>query len=706
MIPKRCRVAVEGAQTLGRIALFSASMFVNFLATGEHSFGAVSSLGDVVPAPPSGSGNVASDFRVGDTDLGTLTINNGSFITVTGANGMFLGDTVDGIGIVNVTGYGSDLAVNSFIVVGNEGAGAMSVDELAVVSISGDSVFAQEEGSFAEVLIADLGTIWDNGDDMAIGDLGRAVVEITDGARLLSDTTDIGNAATGDGRVTLSGAFSLWRSTGPLQIGDNGRGRLEILDQARVENTNTFVGAIAGSVGAVEVDGEGSWWDTSGFMTIGNFGRGSLTITGKGRVSSGDARIGDNTSALGDVLVDGFGSVWNITGVLNVSEPGEAYLTISNDGLVTATGIITVAARGKLTLDGGRIEGAATSGLINQGIVEGSGTIHTTTVNNSTAASEIRLISSDLLKLTGTLSNAGLVDMQGGELEVLNTTTNTSRFDVRDGAVLRFHGNGLANKNNSRLAITSGIVDVFGEVDNNSGAQIIVGSEANGVFHDEVTNNGQIFVQPGGRILMLDDLSFSTGATLAVGLAAVDLTQEGVDPDDGFGQLQIGGSAALDGTLDVELVGGYAPVAGDMFQIVTAAGPLTGTFATELLPALSAGLSWDVLYDEDSVTLAVIGASLAGDYNQNGIVDAADYTVWRDTLGQMGAGLVADGDGSGTVDAADYDVWKTNFGVQAAGAAGSSVAEGVPEPAAWLLIAVGSLVGAFVARRPAHVAAS
>jgi hypothetical protein len=56
--------------------------------------------------------------------------------------------------------------------------------------------------------------------------------------------------------------------------------------------------------------------------------------------------------------------------------------------------------------------------------------------------------------------------------------------------------------------------------------------------------------------------------------------------------------------------------------------------------------------------------SLPGDYNRNGIVDAADYTVWRDTLGA--GGLVpltgADGDGNGAVDVVDYRVWKSHFG--------------------------------------------
>ena len=53
----------------------------------------------------------------------------------------------------------------------------------------------------------------------------------------------------------------------------------------------------------------------------------------------------------------------------------------------------------------------------------------------------------------------------------------------------------------------------------------------------------------------------------------------------------------------------------------------------------------------------------SGDYNRNGVVDAADYTVWRDTLGsEVDVYTVADGDGSAEVDAPDYDVWTAHFG--------------------------------------------
>jgi hypothetical protein len=60
--------------------------------------------------------------------------------------------------------------------------------------------------------------------------------------------------------------------------------------------------------------------------------------------------------------------------------------------------------------------------------------------------------------------------------------------------------------------------------------------------------------------------------------------------------------------------------------------------------------------------VATLAGDLAGDYNADGFVNLADYTVWRDTLGEVGTGLTADGDLDGTVDSDDYQVWKTNFG--------------------------------------------
>jgi phospholipase/lecithinase/hemolysin len=75
--------------------------------------------------------------------------------------------------------------------------------------------------------------------------------------------------------------------------------------------------------------------------------------------------------------------------------------------------------------------------------------------------------------------------------------------------------------------------------------------------------------------------------------------------------------------------------------------------------------------------------TLPGDFNHDGIVDAADYIVWRDAFGQRGLGLQADGDGDGVVDATDYDIWRKYYGDASGSLPAASTA--VPEPATLVL---------------------
>jgi hypothetical protein len=70
-----------------------------------------------------------------------------------------------------------------------------------------------------------------------------------------------------------------------------------------------------------------------------------------------------------------------------------------------------------------------------------------------------------------------------------------------------------------------------------------------------------------------------------------------------------------------------------------------------------------------------------GDYNDNGVVDAADYPTWRKF---NGTSMTLPNDQSpGSVLPVDYDVWVQNFGESASG--GSAA---VPEPASLTLVAL------------------
>jgi hypothetical protein len=84
----------------------------------------------------------------------------------------------------------------------------------------------------------------------------------------------------------------------------------------------------------------------------------------------------------------------------------------------------------------------------------------------------------------------------------------------------------------------------------------------------------------------------------------------------------------------------------------------------------------------------VTSLALPGDYTGDGLVDAADYTRWRDTLGST-ADLAADGDGSGEVDAADYGVWASAYGSAAASDASQSPEPGTLGLAGWSALVAG-----------------
>jgi dockerin type I repeat protein len=79
-----------------------------------------------------------------------------------------------------------------------------------------------------------------------------------------------------------------------------------------------------------------------------------------------------------------------------------------------------------------------------------------------------------------------------------------------------------------------------------------------------------------------------------------------------------------------------------------------------------------------------------GDYNEDGVVNIADYTVWRDSLGQTGTGLAADGNRNGIVDDADFAIWETHFGQPGASGARPFGENSVPEPATELLLILGA----------------
>jgi hypothetical protein len=104
---------------------------------------------------------------------------------------------------------------------------------------------------------------------------------------------------------------------------------------------------------------------------------------------------------------------------------------------------------------------------------------------------------------------------------------------------------------------------------------------------------------------------------------------------------------------------------------------------TELDAAAMKDIGWDVI--------PLAGPS--GDYNNNGVVDAADYVVWRDRNNQ--SVTLPNDTTPGSVTGSDYTVWRANFG-RAQGSGSAAGLAAVPEPATAVVVLV-SCIGALFA---------
>jgi hypothetical protein len=121
----------------------------------------------------------------------------------------------------------------------------------------------------------------------------------------------------------------------------------------------------------------------------------------------------------------------------------------------------------------------------------------------------------------------------------------------------------------------------------------------------------------------------------------------------------------------------------------------TGTLTTEAnLETLSIPINASFripVGDTTTVNLELTGELVAtamlqdgqpGDFNRDGVVDAADYVVWRNGLGT-------------TYVQADYNLWRAHFGRSpnstSVQPASESISAAVPEPSMWMLILAAGL---------------
>jgi autotransporter-associated beta strand protein len=91
-----------------------------------------------------------------------------------------------------------------------------------------------------------------------------------------------------------------------------------------------------------------------------------------------------------------------------------------------------------------------------------------------------------------------------------------------------------------------------------------------------------------------------------------------------------------------------------------------------------------------TLMVQTLGFGITGDFNNNGVVDAADYVLWRN-------GGPLENDPTQGVQDEDYDIWRANFGRSAAGSSAATLAAAAPEPATAMLVLF-AIAGGFLLR--------
>lgn len=670
------------------------------------------------------------------------TVDNGVHLKATGGGDITAGEYIDvgngAVGSLTITGAGSTLTAQSSISdwgTGSSGNATVTIANSGVATASqlragrnsavfqgsvtsggtlrSTSTFLMGGGSTIRTVSLDVngGTLETNG--LATFD-NRADLNLVNG------TVDLKAGATFN-----SGSRIDWTG-GAVNLG---AGTTLLVDGGVFNKTSTSGFSFSNNT-TTRIRNGGSF-TTPSYFDLGNatldMNNGGLTVgTTGGTISDWGGSGATTTAALSNNAVATYNSGLRMGflgsgGTSSATISGGARL-VSNSSLSaggsTASNVTLNVTGGRVESDGSIfLERGTTTTVSSAGVIEGQnvtlGSSLGTTITSVTGANS-------LLKARGTLSagRAGTSSLSislGGKAESLGSTIigelagasasvvvtgSGSRLDV--GSSLTIGGSGTGT-----LEIHSGgFVSVFGGVTVNSAStlDLTTGASLETTVGQSITNNGLIRASGGTQIradivsagtLNLLDASVTRSVTLqansqmtADNSTVGSLTQQStanmnfsLRGASDFDNLAVTGAASLasSGKFVVSLLGGFAPIAGTEFQVLTASS-ISGVPTVDFSAApLGSGLAWGVALSPTSISLVVLSFGIAGDYNGDGSVDAADYVLWRK---HNNTAVTLSNDATPGTSAADYSVWRSHFGQSQGSESGAISNSAVPEPAA------------------------
>jgi len=333
---------------------------------------------------------------------------------------------------------------------------------------------------------------------------------------------------------------------------------------------------------------------------------------------------------------------------------------------------------GPVFVNGGTLQLGHSSGLSDQSVVS---------INNGSTLDMNGVIDS-FAALSNSIGQTTGAVLQGTASLTLSAASGSNTFN---GVI---NGNGTLTKNGNASQTLTGN-NSFGAINVNAGSLILNGANTTGA----VTVNGGTLGGTGsvsGGVVVNSGAHLAPGASIeSLGVGSLTLNAGSILDIElgtpGNDQINVAGLLTLNGgSVNLYDFGGmnmgtytlitYNTLVGDLDSLGTPAGP--------------PGFEYSLDDTGSAITLTIGPDGIEGDFNDDGLVDAADYVVWRKFNG-IGIDLPNDGDDlPEAIGPAEYGLWHKNFGSD--GSAGGSPGN-VPEPAAATLFALGMIY--FVGRR-------
>jgi autotransporter-associated beta strand protein len=624
--------------------------------------------------------NRSDDVNYGGTisGTGTLVKQGAGKLTLSGTN-FYSGTTQIGNGTLQISSD-ANLGAGPLLIQGSTLQVAATHSSIRPVSIQGSAVMEIDDG----VVYSANGPISSTGNLVKSGP-GRLVLSgnnfyagstsVTNGILSIAADNNLGSSG---GGVTISDAT--------LQVtGSHSTNRdFSLVGNAEFEIVGGITYAInghVGSSGSLIKNGGGtlSLSDVNSYSGGTIVNSGTLAVDSLNVLSTGDLMI-----AGGSVAVAGAA----VIGQLGTSGPSN--VSIDGGDLTTAADRdTTIGAQGLVSMNAGVVNTRRLN-ILFDGRLIGSGDVDAAILADTgsamMAAADLSL--GDASAVNGFYSNgdlnvvAGTTTLRDANTAVFDSAAYVSLGDGVGGSASLAAANGMTLDFGSNLT-GFGSVDTpndplkpfvnNGHIEGDSGAEPIT---LIGYVKGVGTMNNVVITgtnAPGFSPATVNYGNVEYAGTLEIELAGLGAGN--------FDKIVHTGIAELGGTLDVALISGFVPALGDTFEILTATGGISGTFDTEVLPALTGNLMLDVVYGANTVSLAAL---LPGDFNVDGNVDAADYVLWRKN----------DGTPQG------YDAWRANFGATAGGGSAGDALAGatVPEPASAVLLLAAAFAAGYALR--------